>query len=126
VEHVWAVERRRGNAEEIARQAGALYDKVVGFLASMESVGVHIGKASDAHEKAMGQLSRGRGNVLRRLETLKEMGAVTTKTQSIPFDDEPEGPPRIEAEGLPSPPREGRGRGADLALSEGPTCDVRS
>ncbi len=86
VANVWAVERRNRNAEEIARRAGRLYDKVAGFVDNMDAVGKRLGQARDAYEDAFGQLSRGRGNVLSQIEALKELGAATTKSIGIDFE----------------------------------------
>ncbi len=86
VEHIWTVERRESNAEDIAKRAGLLYDKVAGFVANMDAVGRALGQASKAHDDAMGQLSTGRGNVLGQIEKLKSMGARTSKTLAVEFD----------------------------------------
>lgn len=87
VSHVWAVERRNQNAEEIARRAGLLYDKVANFVGSMETVGSRLRQANDSYETAFGQLSRGNGNVLWQVETLKTLGAKTTKRIGVEFDE---------------------------------------
>ncbi|WP_273689853.1 DNA recombination protein RmuC [Ketogulonicigenium vulgare] len=92
VSQVWAVERRNQNADEIARRAGLLYDKVANFVASMEKVGKNITGAHDAYEAAIGQLSRGRGNVLSQVETLKTMGAKATKSIGLDYDDSADEP----------------------------------
>ncbi|WP_071795886.1 DNA recombination protein RmuC [Natronohydrobacter thiooxidans] len=92
VAHVWAVERRNQNAEEIARRAGLLYDKVAGFVSSMDQVGKRLQQAGTSYDAAMGQLSRGSGNLLRQVETLKTLGAKTSKSLSVEFDDTEESP----------------------------------
>jgi DNA recombination protein RmuC len=74
VANVWAVERRNQNAEAIAQRAGRLYDKVVGL-------------AQDAYQDAFGQLSRGKGNVLSQVETLKALGAKTGKSIGVEFEN---------------------------------------
>ncbi len=88
VSHVWAVERRNVNAEAIATRAGLLYDKIVGFVGNMEKVGRSLEQANTAHGEAFGQLSRGRGNILGQVETLKSLGAKATKSIGIDFDAE--------------------------------------
>jgi len=87
VANVWNVERRNQNAEVIAERAGRLYDKVVGFVDNMENVGKRLEQAQDAYQGAFSQLSRGRGNVLSKVETLKSLGAKTTKAIGVDFDD---------------------------------------
>lgn len=86
VAHVWAVERRNQNAEEIAKRAGLLYDKVAGFVSSMDQVGSRLRQASSSYDAAIGQLSRGTGNLLWQVETLKTLGAKTSKSLPIEFD----------------------------------------
>lgn len=88
VAHVWASERRNRNAEEIARRAGLLYDKVAGFVGNMEDVGRRLTQAQDAYGNAFAQLSRGRGNLLSQVESLKSLGARTTRRVGVAFDDE--------------------------------------
>lgn len=90
VAHVWAVERRSENAEAIAQRAGLLYDKVANFVTSMERVGKGIDTAQGAYEAALGQLSRGSGNLLSQVEKLKTLGAKASKSISLDFDDRPE------------------------------------
>jgi DNA recombination protein RmuC len=87
VSHVWAVERRNRNAEEIAKRAGLLYDKVAGFVSSMEGVGSRLRQAQDSYDVALGQLSQGSGNLLRQTEMLKALGAKTTKSIGMEFDE---------------------------------------
>lgn len=101
VAHVWAVERRNQNAEEIARRAGLLYDKVAGFVSSMDQVGSRLRQASSSYDAAIGQLSRGTGNLLWQVETLKTLGAKTSKSLSVEFDAGEDGA------ALESPEREG-------------------
>jgi DNA recombination protein RmuC len=76
---LWTVELRNQNALEIAEKAGMMYDKFVLYLESMESVGNGIKNAQTAYDKAMGQLSTGRGNLVGRAEELKKMGAAAQK-----------------------------------------------
>lgn len=79
VRNVWDIEKRHQNAEEIAERAGQLFDKVAGFLGTMDQVGDAIDKSQRAYAKARDQLSSGRGNVVRQVEMLRELGAKTSK-----------------------------------------------
>lgn len=76
---MWKQERQNRNVLEIAREAGALYDKFVGFLTDMQQIQVHLNKASEKHDEAMKKLSTGAGNVVRRVENLKSLGAKANK-----------------------------------------------
>lgn len=80
VRNVWDIEKRHQNAEEIAERAGALYEKVAGFLSSMDQVGEAIDRSQRAYVKAKDQLTSGRGNVVRQVEMLRELGAKSSKT----------------------------------------------
>lgn len=86
ISNVWDVERRNKNAELIADRAGKLYDKVSGFILNMEKVGERLTQAQDSYEVAFNQFSKGRGNVLAQVESLKTLGAKTTKSINTEFD----------------------------------------
>jgi DNA recombination protein RmuC len=75
VADLWKREYQNRNAIEIADRGGKLYDKLVGFVKSMQDVGEGLGKAQASFDKAMGQLSTGGGNVLRQAEQMKALGA---------------------------------------------------
>lgn len=76
---VWVQERQNRNVLEIAKEAGALYDKFVGFLADMQQLENHLQKASEKHQDAMKKLATGSGNVIRKIENLKQLGAKANK-----------------------------------------------
>ncbi|MGY6635082.1 MAG: DNA recombination protein RmuC [Alkalilacustris sp.] len=103
VAHVWAVERRNRNAEAIADRAGRLYDKLVGFLDNMETVGKRLEQAQGSYTDALNQLSKGRGNLLSQVETLKTLGARATKSIGVDYDAEPSEGPQDAAEPPPTP-----------------------
>ncbi|EAR49763.1 DNA recombination protein RmuC [Oceanicola granulosus HTCC2516] len=96
VEHIWTVERRESNAEDIAKRAGRLYDKLANFVGDLTKVGDALGKASQAHEEALKKLTHGRGNAISQVETLKQMGARATKSIAIDYDADDE-PARLPA-----------------------------
>ena len=79
IQELWKKENRSKNQLELVERAGRLHDKVVLFLDSFTTVGFELGQATDAYEKAVEQLSRGSGNVIRQTEMLKELGAKTKK-----------------------------------------------
>ncbi|KRA95126.1 hypothetical protein ASD83_20135 [Devosia sp. Root685] len=86
VRNVWDIEKRHQNAEEIAERAGALYEKVAGFLSTMDKVGGSLDRAQLDFAKAKEQLSTGRGNVVRQVEMLRELGAKSGKTLPAGWD----------------------------------------
>ncbi len=79
ISNVWDIEKRHKNADDIAERAGALYDKVAGFLTSMDRVNKSLGAAQKSFDDAKGQLSGGRGSLVRQIEMLRELGAKTSK-----------------------------------------------
>ena len=91
VANLWKLEKQNKHAHDIARRAGLLYDKFVGFLSSIEDIGKALGKASDAHDKAVSQLSTGPGNLIGQVEKLKAMGIRTKKDLPGTFAKELEG-----------------------------------
>ena len=91
VANVWQVEKRNRNAEDIAIRAGKLYDKFVGFVTDLTAVGDSIAKSKQQYDGAMGKLATGNGNVLRQLETLKDMGARASKSLPPALVDRSEG-----------------------------------
>ena len=80
VASIWRQENQNRNAQEIARQGGALYDKFVGFLDDLINIGKKIDSTKDSYKDAMKKLYEGQGNLVRRTEMLKELGAKTTKS----------------------------------------------
>ena len=76
---LWKVEQQNKHAIDIAQKAGALYDKFVGFIDNLESVGKKISEANTCYESAFKQLATGKGNIVGRVEELKKMGAATSK-----------------------------------------------
>jgi DNA recombination protein RmuC len=79
IHNVWRYEKQNRNAEDIARRAGALYDKLRGFVDDMETIGRQLQSADNAYQAAFAKLSSGRGNLLRQAETLRELGAPVKK-----------------------------------------------
>lgn len=86
IRNVWDIEKRHQNAEDIAERAGALYDKVAGFLSTMDKLGGHLDKARTSFDDARNQLSTGRGNVVRQVEMLRELGAKSNKPMPAGWD----------------------------------------
>lgn len=82
IDSMWSNEKQRRNAVEIARQAGALYDKFEGFVGDLTRVGKKMDEAKEEYRGAMNKLVEGRGNILTSIEKLKKMGAKAKK--SIP------------------------------------------
>ncbi|CAA6812122.1 MAG: DNA recombination protein RmuC [uncultured Sulfurovum sp.] len=79
IENVWKYEKQTQNAKEIAKRAGALYDKFVNFSDDMVKMSRQFDTLQGSFESAKKRLSEGKGNIVRQVEQLKEMGAKTSK-----------------------------------------------
>jgi DNA recombination protein RmuC len=80
IDSMWTNQKQQENAYEIARQAGALYDKFEGFVSDLIMVGKRMDEGKKAYEGAMGKLVEGRGNIITSIEKLKKMGAKAKKS----------------------------------------------
>lgn len=80
IDSMWNNEKQQQNAIEIARQAGALYDKFEGLVSDLTSVGKKIDAAKSDYSSAMNKLVEGRGNLITSVEKLKKMGAKAKKS----------------------------------------------
>ncbi|MDD9895730.1 MAG: DNA recombination protein RmuC [Gammaproteobacteria bacterium] len=94
VQNLWRLAQQNQNANEIAEKAGALYDKFVAFVDDLDEVGQRIDSARKSFDKAHNKLVSGRGNLVKRAESLKELGAKTSKQQktdklSVALEEEP-------------------------------------
>ena len=79
IQNIWRYEHQSANAQEIANKAGSLYDKLVGFVGDLELVGARLASAQNAYDDAHKKLSSGRGNLLRRAESMRALGVSASK-----------------------------------------------
>ncbi|WP_297702708.1 DNA recombination protein RmuC [uncultured Eudoraea sp.] len=80
IDSMWNNEKQQRNAIEIARQAGALYDKFEGFISDLTKLGKKMDEAKIEYKGAMNKLVEGRGNIITSIEKLKKMGAKAKKS----------------------------------------------
>lgn len=80
IDSMWNNEKQQQNAIEIARQAGALYDKFEGLVSDLTGVGKKIDAAKTDYSSAMNKLVEGKGNLISRVENIKKMGAKAKKS----------------------------------------------
>ena len=71
ISYIWKQDLQNKNAMEIARQAGNMYDKFVGFVEDLKTVGTNMDRAKNSYEEAMKKLYDGKGNLVKRAEDLK-------------------------------------------------------
>ena len=79
ISDVWKRADQNQNAEEIARQAAALYDKFEGFVADLLKIGKKMDDAKVDYESAMKKLSTGRGNLVSSVQRLTQIGVKPKK-----------------------------------------------
>ena len=80
VASIWKQEDQKRNALEIAKEGGLLYDKFEGFVQDLIMVGKSLKSSKDSYEDAMSKLTEGRGNIIKKIENLKHLGAKTKKS----------------------------------------------
>jgi len=80
IDSMWTNQKQQENALEIARQAGALYDKFEGLVADLLKIGKKMDEAKIEYQGAMNKLVDGKGNLITSVEKLKKMGAKAKKS----------------------------------------------
>lgn len=85
---VWKQEKQNANSLEIARQAGDMYDKLVGFLEDMSKIEASLDQTQKAYSNAMNKLKDGNGNLIGRAERLKKLGVKSEKNIPPKFIDQ--------------------------------------
>lgn len=79
IHNIWRYEDQNRNAERIADQAGKLYDQFVLLIESLDEVGKYLNRSQEAWEVAHKRLHAGKGNLVKRVEDLKQLGARAKK-----------------------------------------------
>ena len=85
IDSMWTNQKQQENAIEIARQAGALYDKFEGFVSDLIKIGKKMDEAKSEYGNAMNKLVEGKGNLVTSVEKLKKMGAKAKKALPEPI-----------------------------------------
>ncbi|WP_461639980.1 DNA recombination protein RmuC [Labilibaculum euxinus] len=76
---IWKQEQQNRNVLEIAKQGGLLYDKFVGFVEDMINLGRQMDTSKKTYATSMNKLTEGSGNLIRRAENIRELGAKVKK-----------------------------------------------
>lgn len=80
VAHLWKIERRNVNAQEIAQRAGRLYDYFVSLVGEIEAIGQQLDKAQKAQASALRRLTEGgKGSIVLQVQSLADLGAQARK-----------------------------------------------
>lgn len=88
VSYIWRQEKQQRNAQEIAYQSGLLYDKFVGFVNDLESIGQRIDQTQTAYRDAMNKLvnsAKFGDTLVGRAERLRALGARNGKALPAEF-----------------------------------------
>jgi DNA recombination protein RmuC len=87
VAHLWKQEQQNRNAQEIACRGAELYDKLSGFVDDLNMLGKRLQQAQIAYDGAYSKFTKGKGNVIRQAEMLKQLGIKPTKPLSQTLTD---------------------------------------
>jgi DNA recombination protein RmuC len=99
VEGIWRYEKQNKNAEKIAKQAGGLYDQFVLLLDAVDDLGKSLDRTQTSYESLHKRLKTGRGNLVKRVEDIKTLGAKTKKSISVQALEEADALDTIEGIG---------------------------
>jgi DNA recombination protein RmuC len=80
IKNLWRYADQNRNAQLIADKAGAMHDQFVLHIEALEDIGKHLDRGKEAWDLAHKRLSSGRGNLVRRTQELKQLGAKTKKS----------------------------------------------
>ncbi|MBQ4875471.1 MAG: DNA recombination protein RmuC [Rickettsiaceae bacterium H1] len=86
VNSLWSMSKQNANAQRIALAAGDMYNKFCGFIDDMSKIGLSIDKAKNYYNDAFGKLYQGKGNLIKKATSIKEMGIMTKSDKNIPED----------------------------------------
>lgn len=81
---LWKRQQQHQNAQRIADQGKNLYEKFVRFTETLDELGKSMQRSESIFQKAVQQLSRGRGNLVRQADQLRSLGVKSEK--SLPGD----------------------------------------
>ena len=79
INNVWRYEKQNRNAQEIARRAGALYDKLRSLVDEMDTLGKQLNTAERTYNSVYAKLATGKSNLVRQVEKFRELGAQVKK-----------------------------------------------
>jgi DNA recombination protein RmuC len=87
VDNLWQQELQARNVQEVMDRGTELYEKFVNFVADLESIGKGLHAAEQCYGDAMKKLSTGRGNLVRQVEMLRQLGVKSSKSLPKPLLD---------------------------------------
>jgi DNA recombination protein RmuC len=99
---IWRYEYQNRNAQELVRQCTALYEKFVGFVGDLEEIGRRLGAAQRSYDDAHGKLTSGKGNLVRQVERIRELGLKPSKSLPGHLLESAESESEAEVRALPA------------------------
>ena len=88
---IWQLEKQNKNAEKIAQEVGKVYDKFVTFADEFSKIKKKLTESMDSYDRADKLLSKGRSNIIEKIEDIRELGIQNKKqlpNKSIASDPE--------------------------------------
>ena len=88
---IWQLEKQNKNAEKIAKEVGKVYDKFVTFADEFSKIKKKLTESIDSYDRADKLLSKGRSNIIEKIEDIRELGIQNKKqlpNKSIASDPE--------------------------------------
>ncbi len=79
ISDLWKREMQSKNAMDIVKRAELMYEKFVGFVDNMETLGNNIAKTQSTYNSALSQLSTGRGNLINQADKMRQLGLKSSK-----------------------------------------------
>lgn len=79
IDSLWQKQKQDKNVELIMQEAGKLYDQFARFVDSMGELGAGLERVRKAYDLSVLRLQGGKGNVLKRMQYIRELGVKTQK-----------------------------------------------
>jgi DNA recombination protein RmuC len=80
IENIWRYERQNENARIIADKAGAVYDKICGFVEELDKLGKQLSQVHSTYDTVMNRLTHGHGNLIRQASSFVDLGVKVKKS----------------------------------------------
>jgi DNA recombination protein RmuC len=90
---LWKIEHREEDDKRIVEAATVLYEKFCVFAETFERIGVQLQTTQKSYDIAKSQLNEGRGNIIKRLDALQNMGVSSGKKIPAKMREDPPIPP---------------------------------